>query len=149
MTLSEILRSGQETLLGKRVAAVSDPEVNVRTTIVTFEEMLAGRIIQLNPKDPKKPRLEPLFNRYSLLQETYRELQRYYPPLPFDVNAQTVYNAIPPNVKNQTRALDCRIASIAVSLGKGHIVITQNQKDFRRIEEVIGVEWDDWTITPI
>jgi len=146
-SLSEVFRYGLTTLLGSRIALVPNPKINLRVTVITYEEMLAGRIIQLT-KDPKKnPRLEPLYNRYSLLEQTYIELRRYYPPLPFDVNAQAVFNAIPKKVRDQAKVLDCRIAAIAVA--HDHTVITANQKDFIKIEKEIGVKWVDWTIAPL
>jgi predicted nucleic acid-binding protein len=148
-TLSEILRNGQSSLLGARVAAIPDERTNVRITVITFQEMLAGRIIDIGRTIKEYPRIEPPHLRYSLLEHTYVELLRYYPPLPFDVNAQAVYDAIPPKIKDHAKIRDCRIASIQVALGKEWTVITADQKDFRQIEKVIPVQWDDWTFAPL
>jgi predicted nucleic acid-binding protein len=144
--LSDVLRSGRDTPQGQRIYDL--PREQVRLTIITYEEMLVGRLMEL-AKDPKKSNLEPLHVRYSLLQETFRELQRYYPPLPFDVNAQSVYDAIPQNIKNRARVLDCRIAAIQVALGKGYTIISRDQKDFRVIEKCLDVQWDDWSVRPL
>lgn len=142
--LSDILRFAEVKPQGQRAETV--PKEQKKITIITYEEMLAGRIMELG-KDPKKvPRLEPLHIRYSLLQETFRELQRYYPPLPFDTNAQAVYDSIPQRIKNRARIRDCRIASIQVALGTDYTVITRDQTDFRVLETVLPVQWDDWSI---
>jgi predicted nucleic acid-binding protein len=142
-TLGEKLRYGRQTILGRRLAAVSDPRTNLRITIVTAEEMLAGRILDLN-RDPKKvPRLEPLHTRYRLLQETYDALMDYR-PLPFDEAAQAIYESIPKNIRDNAKARDCRIAAIAVA--NNHTVITANTKDFARIQTAIPVKFVDWTV---
>lgn len=143
-TLSDLLEKGQQTLLGRRLAAVPNPLANLRTTIVTFQEMIGGRIIDLT-RDPKKvPRLEPLHVRYRWLQYTYDALLGYNAPLPFNERAQDIYERIPKAIKNNARVLDCRIAAIAVATN--HTVITANVKDFVRIETVIPVKHVDWTV---
>jgi predicted nucleic acid-binding protein len=142
-TLSEIFRYGQQRLLGRRLAAVPNPARNLRvTTIITFEEMLGGRIKDLD-RDPKKvPHLEPLTVRYSNLLETYDAL-RDYRPLPFDGNAATIHQKIPKAIKDKAKIRDCRIAAIAVA--RDLTVITANVKDFVRIKTAIPVKYVDWT----
>lgn len=93
--------------------------------------------------------VEPLHVRYTWLTRTYVELRRYYPPLPFDLAAQRIYESIPKRVKDNAKIRDCRIASIQVALGADWTVITADQKDFQKIEKVIPVQWDDWTIKPL
>lgn len=145
-TLSEIFRYGQERLLGRRLAAVPDPTRNLRVTVVTFEEMLGGRIKDLD-RDPKKvPHLEPLTVRYGNLLETYDALQDYR-PLPFDDAADAIYQKIPKAIKDKAKIRDCRIAAIAVA--HGLTVITANVKDFSRIETAIPVKHVDWTTAPL
>jgi tRNA(fMet)-specific endonuclease VapC len=142
-SLSEIFKYGQQTLLGQTAAAVPNPHENLRITIVTFEEMLAGRILDLK-RDPKKvDRLEPLPILYHNLQETYNALMDYNPPLPFDDAAFAVYETIPKRIKDNARIRDCRIASIAVA--NDLTVVSANTKDFVRIEQAIPVKYVDWT----
>lgn len=146
-TLSVLLYSGQQSPLGRRLAAVPDQRTNLRTTIITFEEMIGGRLLDLT-RDPKKvPRLEPLHVRYQKLQETYEALRDFHPPLPFDETAQAVYERIPKAIRDNAKARDCRIAAIAVSTGL--TVITANQKDFLRIETAIPVRHVDWTVASL
>ena len=142
--LSDVLKYGLDRPQGRRVDAA--PRANIKITIVTFEEMLAGRLLEL-ARDPKKvPRLEPLHVRYSLLQETFRELSRYYPPLPFDVGAQAIYDSIPAEARRKA-AHDFRIAAIQVALGRDYTVISRDQKDFQLIEKTLPmVQWEDWSI---
>lgn len=142
--LSDVLKDGLDCPQGRRVDAT--PRANIRITVVTFEEMLRGRIAQL-AKDPKKvPKLEPLHIRYSLLQETFRELTRYYPPLPFDAGAQAIYNSVPVTAR-QKAAHDFRIAAIQIALGRDYTVISRDQKDFQLIEKTLPVvQWEDWSI---
>jgi predicted nucleic acid-binding protein len=142
-TLSEIFRYGQQRLLGRRLAAVPNPTLNLRVTVITFEEMLGGRIKDLD-RDPKKvPHLEPLSVRYSKLLETYDAL-RDYRPLPFDDAADAIYQKIPKAIKDKAKIRDCRIAAIAVAHDLK--VITANVKDFVRIKTAIPVEYEDWSV---
>ena len=141
--LSDVLRFGLDTPQGRRVDAV--PRKELAITIVTYEEMLWGRISALM-KDPKKVKdLMPLSTRYDLLHQTFFELGRYYPPLPFDIHAQEVYKHIPAHVRKKA-AHDCRIASIQVALGKGFTVVSRDQKDFDMIEGVLDVQWENWSV---
>jgi predicted nucleic acid-binding protein len=146
-TLGDLWRYGQEQYLGRKLATVPDPRSNLRVTIITFEEMLGGRLLDLR-RDPKKvPNLLPLHSRYQLLTETYERLANYYPPLPFDEDAQAVYENIPHAVRTNTLKGDCKIASIAVQ--KDYTVITANTQDFVRIATAIPVKFEDWTIEPL
>lgn len=146
-TLGDLWRYGQEQHLGRKLATVPDPRSNLRVTIITFQEMLGGRLLDLG-RDPKKvPHLLPLHSRYQLLTETYERLAYYYPPLPFDEEAEAIYETIPHAVRTNTLSGDCKIASIAVV--RDFTVITANIKDFTRIETAIPVKFEDWTIEPL
>jgi predicted nucleic acid-binding protein len=145
--LANLWLYGENQPLGRRVAAVPNPRSNLRVTVITFQEMLGGRLLDLS-RDPKRvPHLRPLHLRYELLVETYQRLAYYYPPLPFDEDAQTLYETIPRTVRTNTLAGDCKIASIAVQTGC--TVITANVKDFTRIKTAIPVKFEDWTVVPL
>lgn len=144
--LGDLWRFGQECILGRRLAAIPNPAVNLRVTIITFQEMLAGRIKDLSV-DPKIKGLQPLHVRYGLLAETYRRLYEYYPPFPFDEAAQDVFESISKAVRTHALSNDCKIASIAVV--QNCTVITANTKDFVRIQSVIPVRYEDWTAAPM
>jgi predicted nucleic acid-binding protein len=142
--LSDVFRYGLSKPQGRRVEA--EPHENIRITTITFEEMLEGRLMELR-KDPSKVKnLEPLNLRYSLLQHTFSELSRYYPPLPFDVSAEAVYRLIPLHVR-KSAAHDCRIAAIQLSLGKDYTLISRD-KDFDTIKKAMPeLQLEDWSIT--
>ena len=146
-TLGEYWRYGEIRILGQRLAAIPNPHVNRRISVITFEEMIGGRALDLRRHPNDYPNLEPLHVRYRGLTETYDKLKEYYPPFPFDEDAQRIFESIPKANRNNSRVNDCKIAAIAVR--NECTVVSANQTDFRRIETAIPVRWVDWTIVPL
>lgn len=145
-TLADLWHHGETRVLGRRVASIPDPQNNRRITIITFEEMLGGRLLDLR-RDPKNlPELRTLHLRYAALSKTFHELQKYYPPMSFDERAQAIYEMIPKSIRTITRSGDCKIAAIAVETN--YVVITANTRDFERIRRAIPVKFEDWTVPP-
>lgn len=146
-TLGDFWRYGENRTLGRRLARIPNPQHNRRISVITFEEMLGGRALDLRSHPNNVPNLEPLHVRYHWLMETYNRLREYNPPFPFDEDAQRIFESIPKAIRTTTRVNDCKIAAIALS--NDCTVISANQKDFRRIETAIPVKWKDWTIEDI
>jgi len=142
-TLGDFWRYGENKPLGKRLARIPNPQENRRISVITFEEMIGGRALDLRRDPNNVPDLQPLHVRYHWLMETYARLRDYYPPFPFDEAAQAIFESIPKAIRNNTRVNDCKIAAIAVH--NDCTVISANQKDFSRIETAIPVKWEDWT----
>lgn len=139
---SEYNRYGQQRVLGRRLAAVPDPESNLLLTAVTLEEAIWGRIAAI--RNPQRP--ERLHLYYRWLLETYEEIQKYE-ILPFDEEAQEIFETRIPREVTRGRVHDCRIAAIA--LANDMTVITMNvREDFSRIRDACGVRFDDWSIEP-
>lgn len=146
-SLSDYWRYGETRILGQRVAAIPNPQVNRRISVITFEETIGGRALDLRRQPNNYPNLQPLHARYRGLTETYDKLKEYYPPLPFDEDAQAIFESISKAIRNNSRVNDCKIAAIAVH--NNCTVVSANQADFQRIETAIAVQWVDWTITPL
>jgi predicted nucleic acid-binding protein len=146
-TLGDYWRYGETRIVGQRVAAIPDPETNRRISVITFEEMIGGRALDLRRNPYDYPHLQPLPVRYRWFMETYVKLNEYYPPLPFDEEAQTIFQSIPKALRNNARVNDCKIAAIAVR--NKCTVVSANQADFDRIKTAIPVQQVDWTIAPL
>jgi len=144
-TLADYWRYGETRILGQRLADIPDPQQNRRISVITFEEMIGGRALDLR-RDPRNvPHLEPLYVRYHWLTETFDKLNEYYPPLPFDRSVQPIFERIPKAIRNNTRVNDCKIAAIAVH--NDCTVISANVKDFSRIKTALTtLRFEDWTI---
>lgn len=136
---SEYNRNGQQTVLGRRLADIPNPEESLFLTIVNVEEALAGRLASI--RNPRRPDQLHLYYRY--FQETYEETQKYQ-VLPFDEAAQEIYERRIPRDVKEGRKNDCRIAAIA--LVHDMTVITLNVQDFSRIRDACGVRFEDWSI---
>ena len=143
-TLGDYWRYGDTRIVGQRVAAIPNPQLNRRISVITFEEMIGGRALDLRGNPNDYPNLQPLHTRYRWLMETYDKLNEYYPPLPFDEDAQAIFQSIPKAIRNNSRVNDCKIAAVAVH--NKCTVVSANQADFQRIATVIPVQWEDWTI---
>jgi predicted nucleic acid-binding protein len=147
-TLSDFWRYGDARVLGRRIAAIENPQIHRRITIITVEEMIGGRIEALRLDTNTMRNVPPLHVRHKALAETYEKLREYWPPLPFDDEAQSIYESLRREVRTNARRNDCKIAAIAIR--HEATVISANAQDFIRIKRAIPLLlWEDWTIEPI
>ena len=137
--LSTVFRKGQQTILGRRLAAVPNPLTSLFITVVTAQEMMWGRLVDL--RDDK--RINELPRLFKYFNDTFEALQDY-PILPFDDEALAIYRNIPKRTRTKTNQADCRIAAIAVA--RNLTVITMNVADFTRIKQACNVRFEDWSV---
>jgi len=122
--LTEILAGSREFVA--RLALV--PVAERATTVVTIEEILAGRMADVRRAESRgKP---PLLWAYERLWSTFTDLRRLA-ILPYDDNAHARYREVRPLVKGKVGVHDLRVAAIAISVGAK--VVTRNRQDFRLI----------------
>ncbi len=114
------------------------------TSIVTVEEVLAGRINHLRTAHVQKDEYS-LLEAYRYLLEFVCEMPKFL-ILPFDEAAYAEFKGMPkPLIKGSVN--DCRIAAIAIS--RDYIVVTNNRKDFSRIEAATSVKVEYWVNAPL
>lgn len=112
------------------------------TTVITVEEMTAGSIASI--RNARVQQSEEIVRAYKYLSELINDLKKFI-ILPFDKEAYNTYQTIPKKVRKGA-VNDCRIAAIAIS--KGYTVITNNGKDFSRIEDETFVKVGYWVNAP-
>ncbi len=116
-----------------------DLEVNVYTTVITFQEIFNGWVTRINQAQPK----EDFVALYSRLERSIR----YFKDaeiLGFDEPANHTFQQLlqkNPSLRKARLTRDLRIASIALS--QQSIVVTRNHKDF---SQVPGLQIIDWSI---
>jgi tRNA(fMet)-specific endonuclease VapC len=134
-TLSLVFRGGEEGYpLLKRRLEETPPETRF-VCAVTVEEMLAGALAKIRLEETKHQGT----SGYALLVRLVRFLSTF-PILPFNDEANALYQAMPAAIKRQGRG-DCKIA--AVALRHGCTMVTRNVSHFSAIP---GVACEDWTV---
>lgn len=127
--------------LKEKILATPDNELCI--TSITVEEGLSGAFTLIRKRDGLQIHQQAsLVDAYSLLNTVFFALHRPQ-HLPFDSAAFAVYKTIPTNVR-KGRTRDCRIASVAVSLG--YTVVTRNTEDFEVIKKALpSLRFVDWS----
>ena len=113
------------------------------TSIVTVEEIIAGRLAYLRSAPVQKS--NNLLQAYKYLLDFIVDIKKFL-ILPFDKTAYEIFQTIPRNVR-EGAVNDCRIAAIAFS--RNYTVITNNAKDFERIKAAISVKVEYWVTAPL
>lgn len=126
-----LFQRGYSPLL-PRISTV--PADRIATTIVSVEEMLQGRLSQVRRASQGKDRI----NAYTWLQKTLMFFQAFQ-ILPFDNEAEQQYADLVSR-RLAIGAQDLKIAAIALS--HKAILVTRNQRDFKRI---VDLTLQDWT----
>lgn len=108
------------------------------TSIVTVEEAIAGKLNYLRRATVQKSL--DVVQAYNYLLDFMIDIRRLL-ILPFDKDAFEIFQTIPRNVR-ESAVNDCRIAAIALS--RGDTVVTNNGKDFSRIEDATSVKVEYW-----
>ena len=116
----------------------ADAKALLCITVITIEEMTAGAIAYV--RNGHVQQSEEIIKAYAYLFELTHDLKKFI-ALPFDKSAYDIYQRIPKNVRRGA-VNDCRIAAIAMS--KGYTVVTNNGKDFSRIEAATSVKVEYW-----
>ena len=127
--------------LKEKILATPDTELWI--TSITVEEGLDGAFTLIRKRDALPiHRQDSLVLAYDLLEKVFFALHRPQ-HLPFDAAAFAVYKTIPSTVR-KGRTRDCRIASVAVSMG--YTVVTRNTEDFKEIKKALpSLQFVDWS----
>ena len=110
------------------------------SVITVYEIMYHGIVPELKYTLNSK-REAKTFDTMIRLQEKLSEFQI----LPFTEQDYENFKIIYNDVKKAP--MDCRIAACAKS--RNWTVVTHNSKDFSLIKQRCGVEYEDWSITPL
>lgn len=130
--LTEIL-AGNDAFLARLVDV---PIAQRATTVVTVEEMLAGRLADIRRAESRgRPGLVLAYQR---LCATFTDLRRL-PVLPYSTDAHARYQSLRPSVKGKVGVHDLRIAAIAVSVGG--TVVTRNRHHLGRVPGLAVEFW--------
>ena len=132
-TLSLLKRGNQQVV--QRLNAI--PLVLRATTVVTAEEQMRGRLIQIG----RARNMEQLISAYWQFQDTFQDFMQIQ-LLPFEQRAAVYFQNLQ-YLKTRVGTLDLRIA--AVVLVNNGILITANQRHFGQIP---GLSTEDWSRTP-
>jgi len=108
-------------------------------SVVVAEEMVHGVMSQLN-QNMRRPEV---VRHYNFLRNLVADLN-LFPILPYDENAEALYQSFPPAIK-RVGLRDCRIAASAMTQQPEQFtVVTRNLEDFR----AIGANCVNWIDAP-
>ncbi len=125
-----LLQGGHLSVSGQ---AYSRPADDVVVTVITVEEMLSGWYARIR----KAKRPDELAHAYGKLAGAVHFLGGFT-LLNFTVTAVDVFTDLHKRRLN-IGANDLRIAAIALDVGA--TVVTRNVRDFRRVDELLVVDW--------
>jgi tRNA(fMet)-specific endonuclease VapC len=114
------------------------PEADIWVSPVTVEEMMRGRLAEVNAVREGKSR-STMEAAYALFLADMAMALRFQ-ILPYTNNAEELYRAFPAAVKRVGKQ-DCRIAALA--LVAGFAVVTRNSVHYSQIP---GLSIEDWTV---
>ena len=132
-TLRAILRH-PTPYLHRRVT--STPIGDLYISVIVAHEMLTGVLAELS----RNERTRHVTRHYDFLRELFSDLCRFQ-ILPYDDDAERIFQAFPPVVK-RIGTKDCRIAASALS--HRYTVITRNSEHF----EQTGARHENWIDEP-
>lgn len=112
----------------------STPTIQLVVTIISFEEQVAGRFIQIQ----RARSLPELVSAYNLLQEALNYFTKQQ-VLPFNETAALYFQRLQQQ-RLRVGTQDLRIAAIA--LANQYTVVTRNRRDFERVP---GLPVEDWS----
>ena len=105
-------------------------------SVVVAHEMIIGVLRRLSENE----RTRQVTRHYEFLRNVIGDINRFQ-ILPYDDEAERIFQAFPPAVK-RIGTRDCRIAASALS--HNFIVITRNSDDF----ELTGARHENWIDEP-
>lgn len=117
--------------IAKHILATSPAQL--RVSVVTAHEQMRGRLAQVQ----RAKNNNQLIYTYQLLHQTIK-FYHTIPMIDFDTKAATIFEQLNQH-KIRIGTLDLRIASIALAVGA--ILVTRNQKDFKKVPNLIIEDW--------
>jgi tRNA(fMet)-specific endonuclease VapC len=129
--VSLILRGDQQ------LQAKVDLELEVYTTVITFQENFNGWVTRINQAKPKDDFVE-LYSRLERTIEYFKKADI----LGFDPAAnQTFRQLLQQNLHLRKVRLERDLRIAAIALTHNAIVITRNQRDFSQVPGLQIVDW--------
>ncbi len=117
--------------IGRRLQQL--PPNQIATTIITYEEQVAGRLAAVRKVRSGSERV----NAYFWLQRTM-EFYCRMPVLPFDAAAATILQQLI-SLKLRIGTQDLLIAAIA--LANDMMLLTRNRRDFQKVPSLSLPDW--------
>lgn len=117
--------------IGRRLQQL--PPNQIATTIITYEEQVAGRLAVVRKVRSGSERV----NAYFWLQRTM-EFYCRMPVLPFDAAAATILQQLI-SLKLRIGTQDLLIAAIA--LANDMMLLTRNRRDFQKVPSLSLADW--------